>query len=277
MKDTYKFSYKTKHLIPYNLSVYNVGYQKCEPGYKWGPGIRDHYCLHHIISGSGSFISDNKSYDLKKGDTFMLYPGLPVQYSADACNPWEYAWVGFMGQDAGSILHHTDFTKDMPVIENSLPQELIYKQLMHIYHLKGNQYADEIAMTGALYTLLSCLIQYSRLPKEKKDDLQMAYVEKAIDFISIRYSYPITVDEIAEYTGISRSHLYRSFQNLIQQSPKEYLNNFRIKQACRLLKETRLSVGAIAHSVGFENNLYFSKAFKKNMGINPSQYREKIT
>ena len=56
-------------------------------------------------------------------------------------------------------------------------------------------------------------------------------------------------------------------------SPKEYLTEYRIKQACRLLKETDLSISAIAYSVGFENNLYFSKAFKKQKGLSPSEYR----
>ena len=75
--------------------------------------------------------------------------------------------------------------------------------------------------------------------------------------------------------GISRSHLFRSFQNYVRKSPKEYLSEYRIKQACHLLKETTLSVSAIAYSVGFANNLYFSKAFKKQKGIGPSEYRKK--
>ena len=104
-------------------------------------------------------------------------------------------------------------------------------------------------------------------------DIQLTYVEKAKNYISTSYSYPITVEDVAAYVGISRSHLYRSFQTYQQQSPKEYLSNFRIKQACRLLKETNLSVSTVAYSVGFENNLYFSKAFKKLMGMSPSEYK----
>lgn len=60
----------------------------------------------------------------------------------------------------------------------------------------------------------------------------------------------------------------------MNRSPKEYLTEYRIKQACRLLRETTLSVSAIAYSVGFENNLYFSKAFRKQKGKSPSEYRE---
>ena len=50
MTETYKYSYKIEENRLNALSVYNVGYQKCEPGYQWGPGIRDHYCIHYILS-----------------------------------------------------------------------------------------------------------------------------------------------------------------------------------------------------------------------------------
>ena len=99
-------------------------------------------------------------------------------------------------------------------------------------------------------------------------------MEKAEKYIETNYSYPVTVEDVAAYVGISRSHLFRSFQTYLGKSPKEYLSEYRIKQACHLLKETDLSVSAIAYSVGFENNLYFSKAFKKQKRVSPSEYRK---
>ena len=128
-------------------------------------------------------------------------------------------------------------------------------------------------MTGELYSLLAVFMHYSQR-KEQEKDVQLTYVEKAESYIGTNYSYPITVEDIAAYVGISRSHLFRSFQNYMRKSPKEYLTEYRIKQACHLLKETGLSVSAIAYSVGFENNLYFSKAFKKQKGMSPSEYRK---
>ena len=105
-------------------------------------------------------------------------------------------------------------------------------------------------------------------------DAHMVYVEKAMSYIETNYSYPVTVEDIAYYVGISRSHLFRSFQSYMRRSPKDYLTSYRIKQACHLLRETDLSVSAIAYSVGFENNLYFSKAFRKQKGLSPSEYRK---
>ena len=78
MTETYKYSYKIEENRLNALSVYNVGYQKCEPGYQWGPGIRDHYCIHYILSGSGYYSARQESWYLGVGDMFILYPGEEV-------------------------------------------------------------------------------------------------------------------------------------------------------------------------------------------------------
>lgn len=274
MEGTYKHSYKVGDNLLTSLSVYNVGHQRCEPGYQWGPGVRSHYCIHHIISGCGYYSVNGQTYLLGAGDTFILYPETEVKYYADMENPWEYAWVGFMGTDAASILHSTDFRKEHPYIGKGAPPGSVLKDgLNRIYEVKGNSREAAVAMTGALYTLLAAFMHYAK-GREHTKDIRLMYVEKAGTYISANYSYPITVEAVAAYVGVSRSCLYRAFLACLLESPKEYLSNFRIKQACRLLKETSLPVATIAYSVGFENNLYFSKAFKKCMGTSPSFYRK---
>lgn len=273
MSDSYKHSYKVGEDFLNSLSVYNVGYQKCEPEYQWGPGIRDHYCIHHILSGSGIYTTGKVSVRLSAGDTFILFPGVELQYQADKDEPWEYCWAGFMGTDAASIIRNTGFSKETPyILKGTIPEEEIRNGLDEIYQNKGNTYESSVAMAGRLYSLLAVFMHYAQRTEPEKDSHVM-YVEKAMSYIETNYSYPITVEDIAYYVGISRSHLFRSFQNYMRKSPKDYLSGYRIRQACHLLRETDLSVSTIAYSVGFENNLYFSKAFRKQKGMSPSEYR----
>ena len=112
----YKNSYKVTEKELVSLSVYNVGFQNCDPLCQWGPGIRDHYLIHYIISGKGYYKVNNKTYTLVAGDTFLVYPNTEVIYYADENEPWEYAWVGFTGSDALLILQATDFSVTSPVI-----------------------------------------------------------------------------------------------------------------------------------------------------------------
>lgn len=272
-RETYLHSYIAKDKLLSSLSVYNVGSQKCKPGFQWGPGVRDHYLIHHVLRGRGRFEIRGKKYDLKQGDTFLIYPNTEACYRADDDDPWEYTWVGFAGTDAFCLLNHTDFSEDSPVLEQvSLSME-IEQKIKKVYEAQGNTFCDAVSMTGELYSMIAMLMENSS-PETKQKNLQKDRVEQAVRYIEEHYSYPITIGDIAEYTGVCRSHLYRMFQKVLKKSPKDYVEEYRIRQACQLLAETGLPITTVAHSVGYEDNLYFSKAFKKNMGRTPSDYRK---
>lgn len=272
MENNYKNSYIVKEKELVSLSVYNVGYQKCEPLYQWGPGIRDHYLIHYIIEGKGIYQVNGETYHLSKGDCFLVYPNTEIMYCADEKDPWEYAWVGFTGSDAPMILRATDFSKTNPCIFSLERGEEVKKQLLHIYDARGNEFEHAVEMTGRLYTALAILMHSSH--KGNTQTSTNTYVQKSIEYISSNYAYPITVEDIASYVGLSRSQLFRSFQTVLQISPKEYLSEFRIKQSCYLLEHSSLSITAIANSIGFDNSLYFSKAFHKAKGMSPKEYRK---
>ena len=79
-------------------------------------------------------------------------------------------------------------------------------------------------------------------------------------------------EQLCQMLGVSRSTLYRAFQSELNISPGEFLSNFRIHQACRLL-ELGNSVKTAAVSCGFSDAFYFSRAFHRRMGVSPSDYR----
>ena len=66
--------------------------------------------------------------------------------------------------------------------------------------------------------------------------------------------------------------MYRVFINNVGQSPIDYLTNYRIGEACNLLRSSSLSIAEIAVSVGFFDQFYFSRVFKKLKGVPPSRY-----
>lgn len=272
MDPRYKNSYKVEKKELVSLSVYNVGFQKCEPGYQWGPGIRDHYLIHHVISGKGFYEVGGQSYALFAGDTFLVYPQTEITYYADKNDPWEYAWVGFNGSDAAIILKATDFSPEHPVIVSNHMGDSVKKHLLGIYDARGNDFTNSVEMTGRLYQTLALFMKNATSTEQL--NTSATYVQKGIAYISSNYSYSITIEDIAQYVGVSRSHLFRSFESVVNQSPKEYLTQFRLKQACYLLEHSSLSIAAIANSVGFDNGLYFSKTFHKYKGISPRDYRQ---
>lgn len=274
--ESFKNSYKVENKLLSALTVYNTGAQKCEPLYQWGPGVRDHYLIHYVVSGQGFYqdILAQTIYSLKAGDVFMVFPGREVLYYAHKQDPWEYVWVGFNGTDAKIMAGAAGFSLHRPVIRSCAFGSELHKMLTKIYNCRGNTLASAVDMTGLLYSTLSLFIHDH--PTSSSPDGYEIYVHKATDYIHSHFSYPVSIEEIADYIGISRSHLHRAFRQVLGQSPKEYLTNFRIRQACMLLENTKLSITSIANSTGFESSLYFSRAFKNKKQMTPSHFRETL-
>ena len=270
--ESFKFSNKVEQQAMMSLSVYNVGRQQCTAGYKWGPAVRDHYLIHYITSGKGTYTVEEKTYALSAGDAFLIYPDTRVSYQADLLYPWNYEWVGFNGSDARIILNATSFSRDHVVLSQPACGERLRAGIRRVYEAFGNSFSQSLKMTGQLYLLLELLTQEAGEDRRQKGR-DADVVRAAVGFIDQRYSYAISVEDVAAFAGVSRSTLFRIFTRYLELSPKEYLDRYRIRKARYLLRDTDLTIGAIAVSVGYDNGLYFSKAFHKMTGQTPSQYR----
>jgi AraC-like DNA-binding protein len=252
------------------LAVYSCGVQRCAARHSWGPAVRDHYLIHYILSGHGVFCCAGKQHRLSTGDGFLVVPSQLVSYTADDKDPWTYCWVGFNGSDAKRLMDQTGLLNREPVFHYSEDNRL-ERLLTDICNASGSSPSEEARMEAGLLLFLAELIdQFGK--NSPAQDLGYEYVKKAIKFIDYNYSCNITVSSIAASAGISRSHLYRLFMQHISMPPNEYLMRYRIGKAAELLKTGGLTVGEVAYSTGFSDQLYFSRVFRRYMGVPPSRY-----
>ena len=101
-------------------------------------------------------------------------------------------------------------------------------------------------------------------------------ISKVMKFIVANISDPdMKIDDIAQAMGMSRSVLYGKIKNAVGMTPIDFVRHIRIMKAIEMLKNTNDTLANIAYAVGFSDPKYFSKVFKKEMGIIPSDYREK--
>jgi len=266
----FKQSYIERFHENIGLVLYNCGFEKCKSSHLWGPALRDHFLIHYIVEGKGTFQSGNKTYKLSKGDGFYIEANTIVSYQADKDDPWQYHWVGFNGSDAKRMMEFTSFSLDNPIFHYE-KDDLLKNLLSNIYNSAGSQPCDEMATLGNLLLFISNLVKIFGI-NERSFKNGFEYVEKALRFIEHNFSSFINVDDIAASAGISRSHLYRLFMQSIQMSPNEYLITYRINVACTLMRTNGLTVCEAANSCGFSDQLYFSRVFKRLKGVPPSKY-----
>ena len=91
MADVYKQSFKQNYTNNIELSIFNCGLERCAPGQTWGPGIRDHYLIHLVVSGKGTFEVGGQTFEVVPGDLFFARPSQLIRYSADEQQPWDTA------------------------------------------------------------------------------------------------------------------------------------------------------------------------------------------
>mgnify|MGYP000813715950 CR=1 FL=1 len=101
-------------------------------------------------------------------------------------------------------------------------------------------------------------------------------IEKAVKYVEDNMSRSdLSVEELAREMGMSRVHLYKKISALTGKSPIEFIRLLRLKRATQYLAESQLTIAEIAYNVGFNNPKYFSKYFKEEFGMLPSEYQGK--
>lgn len=124
-----------------------------------------------------------------------------------------------------------------------------------------------------LYAMASSLITYLQYPKTEEGDLQ-GYVQQIKQSMLDNYDRDVDIEKTARLSGVSASRFYQAFKQYTGLSPHKYMTFVRMNASLSLLAGSPSSIMSVAHSVGYTDELYFSRLFKKHMGMTPSEYNQ---
>lgn len=278
------------HLFHFNncqdLSLMEIGEQRCDPLYSFGPVTRNDYILHLVLSGQGRILySANREENpddlrdqrvIHAGECFLFAPKEKHMYIADETDPWHYIWVVFNGMHVPSYLRACGLTPHNPVLiptGGEAGMEEIMQPLRQILHRSD---ASRAFLIGNLHLFFDQLMKHTPTERAfRSTEVKIAniYIEEATRYIAEQYATICSLDEIAEYCNITRSHLARLFKRSLRVTLQDYLINYRINKAKELLMNTNAPVYQIAEQVGYENVVNFNKIFKARCGVPPRIWR----
>lgn len=252
------------------LSVFALGREQCAPTFYNGPSFRKMYILHHILEGSGEYTVDGVTHKVRKGDIFAIRPTDLVYYKTDEDSPWLFSWILFHGTRAEELYTQIGVTEANLVFRDNAPlfSESILRCLTQAATEKKPLSA--FRLTACLMDCLSSVSAGSRVAMPHQQSEQ--YVKTACAFIEYHYGAGISVSDVAEHLGLERSYFYRVFRKEMGQSPEQYLAALRMEKAKKLIR-TGLPFKQVATSVGLKDVYYFTKLFKKQFDLTPSEYR----
>ena len=266
-----------------------AGFVKIEPGmsypppghpkgyqFSWEHGrVLDEYQLHYIPRGRGLLESDSSGRkEVEAGDFFLLFPGMRHRYCPDKDTGWDEYWVGFRGALADDLFTQPLFTPDQPVIRVPL-EERANELFSEILTLLRTEPAGFMCMISTLITNLLAQIHATSLA-EKMDSRVDRAIRQARSALRERLAESVDMHKLAKELGVSYSWLRRKFREVTGLAPHKYLLQLRLGHAMDILSgSSDCAVKEAAHCSGFEDELYFSRVFKKKTGQSPRNWQRR--
>ncbi len=235
----------------------------------------DEHILIYVISGAGVVCIGGDEVSLQ-ADQFVVIPsGMSHWYRADEESPWSIYWLHFVGKgDKGWIFNHMHSQViDLP--PSSTPKGEARLRLFDemIQTLSMGFSEDTLAYVHLCLPRLLATFRYyeqfHRIINPQEGDL----IQRAINHMRQHLDRPLTLEDLAVELDISTSHFARLFKDRTRHSPIEYFIHQKIQYACQLLNGSSMRVHEVGRAVGYEDAYYFSRIFKKVMGVSPMQYK----
>lgn len=272
---TQRILHFSDNMNPSDIFLFYSGMSQCPPGHIWGPAIRDHFVIHYILSGQGTFQLDNRQYNLKKDDGFLISPGVFSTYWASEDDPWTYIWIGFHGVNAKNFLSLANLTDKNPIFHFKRGRQIENILLETIRFNKDYSHSTSFRIQALLYQLFAELVENARPSQQQMPHApKETHIRKSLTFIQSNYMEDITIEKIAAHVNLHRSYFSKLFKEHMGISPSVYLSNYRLTRAARILINTDFTITEIANMSGFNDVISFTRAFKSVYHHTPSIYRK---
>ena len=235
--------------------------------------VRHDFCLQYVIGGKGEFFVNNKLYALMPGTLFLLPKQKYHYYKADKNDPYEYYWIHFNGNGFTRFMETIGLSEDNPVLYgiNNPAIRSVFEELIELSISPKNH--DKLLILSKSYQLLYeiavCIPQNQSEQRNSSNEI----VERIVNYISENFTRPLNLDMLSELVHINKCYLISVFKRHTGISPIQYLIQYRISNACQLLRTDR-TISEIAAMCGFQELTNFLIRFKKITGLTPSQYRK---
>lgn len=228
---------------------------------------RDDYFLIYVTDGIFNTEIDDKIYSLGKGSVIIYPPSYKYHYWGEP--PSKYLSIHFTGSHAKKLLDDLGFLKMPYIYEGEFSQK--------VFSLIEKMLEQDMIKAPFLQYSLACLLEQILLTIAIEKIRYEGYrsLKKSIKHIHSFYTQKIQIPSLAKMEGLSNSRYITLFTKEMGKTPSNYITSLRISKACDFLTTSDMQIGEIGVAVGYKDQYFFSKIFKKNMGISPLEYRKR--
>lgn len=240
----------------------------------WQKGRRDYQIL-YVANGKTHLWFDGKEEIVSAGHMVLYKPEEIQKYVYYLEDNPEVFWIHFTGSDVKNILAYHGISLDEHVFYcGVLPDyKALFRKIIQELQLCRYGYEDYIA---SLFNDILLLVDRQQHEQKKATGDIQEQIERAAAYFNENYNTKISIDDYAESLHISTNWFIHNFKQYAGMSPAQYILSLRMVNAQSLLERTTYNIKEISEIVGYENPLYFSRVFKKEIGKSPAQYRKEM-
>lgn len=222
-----------------------------------------------VQEGSMSITVSDKKYLLHEGNLLVIFPGQLHEYNSHTS-----------GSKSDIIIFDSElfpeYTKQFQQFHPTNPFMPGYLLDQDVFLAIERLYSPSVPpnlKTAWLNLILAHIFPSFRL-EENTEATETHLISRIIEYLSIHFTEPVTLDLLAREMHINKFHLSHTFANKFHSSLPEYLNKLRVEKAIRLLTTTNYSIEKAGELSGFETQRTFNRVFKNQTGLTPSAYRK---
>ena len=261
----------TRSLVVGSCGTYRLKTRPTLPTF-WQKGRRDYQIL-YVASGKAHFWFNGVEEVITSGHMVLYQPKEIQKYIYYVEDHPEVFWIHFTGYDVKNILTYHGIPLDQHVFySRTLPEyKMLFRKIIRELQQCKYGYEDYIA---SMFNTILLLVSRQQQEGENVEINIPEEIEAAVAYFN--ENTKISVEDYAESLHISTNWFIRNFKQYMKISPTQYILSLRMVNAQSLLENTDYKIGEIAEIVGYDNQLYFSRVFRKEYGVSPAQYRKKI-
>jgi len=231
-------------------------------------GINE-YILLYCLAGEGWIKINGKTIPLTPNTAYIIPENTGHKYKSSLTDAWSIYWIHFGGAYA-KTLYNRFSTATAAAIKIPFDETRI-TLLNEIIKLLESDLSDEkIEVTHfKLIALLSSFCYSNTLDSNIEDK-----ISHSIDFMKANLNKIVTIEFLAKQACFSISRYSQLFKHKTAYSPIQFFIRLKIQKSCEYLYLTNLNINEICKEVGFDDPYYFSRMFKKQIGVSPMQYKK---
>ncbi|WP_347839778.1 AraC family transcriptional regulator [uncultured Draconibacterium sp.] len=259
----------------YDLYITHIGiFPKALGHLRNRPIGSSQYILIYCVDGEGWVEIKGQRKILRANQLIIIPRKTACKYGAGTERPWTNYWLHYTGKHAGLYSPPLGQVIEIPPTNNSRIEERLVLFEEMLQNLEDYFQPEKVVYANICLKQFLSSVKYLEVYRSVKTHVENDVLKKVIGYMKNNLSNNIRMADLATICNCSSSNIYKLFKQNLDSAPQDFFIHLKMERARKYLMQTNLKVKEIAARLGYDDPYYFSRIFRKHIGLSPANYRK---